>query len=475
MTANYEKFYINGAWVEPISKTRAPVINPAIGESFATVALADEADVARAVAAAKAAFPSFSRTSLEERLELLERIAVAYERRRAEIAEILILEAGFPRQLAHGWQVGLGTSHFAQAIETLKAFPFDEARGTTRVRREPIGVAGLITPWNWPINQIVCKVAPALAVGNTTVLKPSELSPLNAVIFAEILDEAGVPPGVFNLINGDGATAGAALSAHPDVDVVSFTGSTRAGVAVATAGAATVKRILQELGGKSPFIALPDAPLEKAVSDGVAGAYLNVGQTCNAPTRLFVPRDRLVEAERIAAASAERFRTGEPDSVDTDLGPLISETQWLKVQRLIQAGIDEGAKLVTGGVGKPRGLERGYYVRPTVFSEVKPEHTIFREEIFGPVLSITPYNDIEEAIELANDTIYGLAGYVHSADVEAARAAAGRIRAGTIYINSPAWDSRAPFGGYKASGNGREYADFAFSDFTEIKGVVGWG
>jgi aldehyde dehydrogenase (NAD+) len=468
------KFYINGQWVAPASVSQIGVVNPATGEVFTSVAAGSTVDVDRAVRAAKEAFPAFSRTSRQQRIELLQRVADIYERRKHEIAAALIEEGGFPRHLAEGGQIGLGTGHFAKTIEALKTFLFEEVRGTTLVAREGAGVIAAITPWNWPINQIVCKVAPALAAGATLVLKPSELTPLNALIIAEIFDEAGVPPGVFNLVNGDGPTTGAALAAHPDVDVVSFTGSTRAGTAIAKAGADTVKRIHQELGGKSPFIVLRDADLRKAVTDALRGTFLNSGQSCNAPTRLLVPRELLPEVEVIAIEFTKAQHVGLPKAEGIDLGPVISDVQKNKIQRLIQSGIDEGAKLLIGGVGAPEGLERGFFVRPTVFSEVLPKHTIFQEEIFGPVQSISAYDDVEHAIELANDTPYGLAGYVHGRNLSEVREVASRIRAGTIYLNSPQWDFGAPFGGYKTSGNGREYADFAIHDFTEIKGVVGY-
>jgi len=475
LSEHNEEFYIGGRWVKPLSTVRRGLVAPATGEAFAAVALGGAADVDCAVAAAKAAFPSFSHTTRAERLDLLRRVSVAYARHREDFARVMQQECGFPRSLAYGAQFEFGAAQFAQMIETLATYPFEERRGTTLVRREPIGVCALITPWNWPLNQIACKVAPALAAGDTVVLKPSELSPLNALVFAEVLDEAGVPPGVFNLVNGDGVTTGAALAAHPDIDMVSFTGSTRGGIAVAQTAAPTVKRVHQELGGKSPFVVLPDADLERAVNDAVAGCFYNTGQTCNAPTRLLVPAAKLAAVNAFAKAAVERQKIGYPDDTEATLGPVISDLQRAKIQRLIQAGIDEGATLVVGGIGAPEGFARGYFVRPTVFSNVTPAMTIFREEIFGPVLSISAYRTFDEAIRLANDTPYGLAGYVHGGDLEAARTVAAEIRAGTIYINSPAWDSLAPFGGFKASGNGREYADFAMADFTEIKGIVGYG
>ncbi|RUM99505.1 aldehyde dehydrogenase family protein [Pseudaminobacter arsenicus] len=468
------QFFIDGKWIAPESSAKKAIVNPATGEEFATVAMAGAADVVKAVSAARKAFASFSQTTRDDRIDLLSRVLVAYERRRDDIAKAMMDECGFPRELAYGAQAGIGAAHLTKMIEVLRTFPFAEAKGSTMVWREPIGVCALITPWNWPMNQITCKVAPALAAGCTMVLKPSELSPLNALIFAEVMEEAGIPAGVFNLLNGDGPNCGAHLSSHPDVDMVSFTGSTRGGIAVAKAAADTVKRVHQELGGKSPFIVLPDADFDKAVGDAVTGCYLNAGQSCNAPTRLLVERLRLSRAEEVARAIAEKQKVGMPDDVGTVLGPVISEAQHSRIQDLIQSGIDEKAKLVLGGTGLPEGVNRGYFVRPTVFSDVTSDMTLFRQEVFGPVLSIVAYDSVDHAIELANDTEYGLAGYVHGRDLDAARKVAARIRAGNVYLNSPAWDASAPFGGYKMSGNGREYAEYGLNDFLEIKGVVGY-
>ena len=381
---------------------------------------------------------------------------------------------GAPRQFALDSQVGVGLAHLQKMAEVLKTFQFRQTKGSSIVVKEPIGVVGLITPWNWPLNQITCKVGPALAAGCTMVLKPSEIAPLDAIIFAEIIDEAGVPKGVFNLVNGDGPGVGQALSSHPDIDMMSFTGSTRAGILVAKAAADTVKRVHQELGGKSANILFPDVDLERAVTKGVAGCFGNSGQSCNAPTRMFVPRERHDEAAGYAKVAAEKFTVGPADAASSKLGPVVSQVQFDKIQDLIQSGIAEGATLVTGGPGRPAELNRGYYVRPTVFADVRHDMRIAREEIFGPVLSILPYDDVEEAIGLANDTVYGLAAYIQSKDIEKARKAAARMRVGNVHINYPAWDAGMPFGGYKQSGNGREYAEYGLEDFLEIKGIAGY-
>ncbi|HVJ52039.1 MAG TPA: aldehyde dehydrogenase family protein [Aliidongia sp.] len=468
------QFYIDGAWVDPVTPHTIDVIDPSTEEAFTRISAGSKADVDRAAAAARAAFPAFSQTSKAERLALLKRVLEAYKARYDDVAAALSREMGAPAKLAQTSQAGMGVAHLTKMIETLESFEFDELRGKTMVTKEPIGVVGLITPWNWPINQIVCKVAPALAAGCTMVLKPSEIAPINAIIFAEVMHAAGVPKGVFNLVNGDGPTVGEAISHHPDIDMVSFTGSTRAGILVAKAAADTVKRVHQELGGKSANILLPDVDLKHAVSKGVGGCFGNSGQSCNAPTRMFVPADRHEEALEIAKAAAATFRVGPPSAPETMLGPVVNQVQFDKIQKLIQSGIDEGATLVAGGTGRPEGLNRGYYVRPTVFGNVRPDMTIAREEIFGPVLSILSYQSEEEAIRLANDTVYGLAAYVQSGDNAHARKVASKLRAGNVYINYPAWDAGAPFGGYKQSGNGREYADFGLEEFLEIKGIVGY-
>ncbi|WP_428481329.1 aldehyde dehydrogenase family protein [Pyruvatibacter mobilis] len=468
------QFYINGQWVDPATPKTLEVVNPATEEPCATISMGSEADLDKAVAAAKAAFPAWSATSREDRVKIFEKIIEVYQTRYDEIAETISTEMGAPIWLAKAAQAATGLAHFQTNMEVLKNYAFEETRGTTQIVKEPIGVCGFITPWNWPVNQIVCKVAPALAAGCTMVLKPSEVAPMNAIIVAEILHEAGVPAGVFNLVNGDGPSVGAPLSAHKDVDMVSFTGSTRAGILVAKAAADTVKRVTQELGGKSPNIILEDADLEKAVAGGIQGVMMNSGQSCNAPTRMFVPASKNDEAKAIAKAAAEQVKVGDPFTDGTTIGPVVSEVQYNKIQDLIQKGIDEGATLLTGGVGRPDGLNKGYYVRPTVFADVTPDMTISREEIFGPVLSILSYETEEQAIEMANDTEYGLSSYVQSGDIEHARKVASKIRAGDVHLNGAGPDFNAPFGGYKQSGNGREWGEHGFEEFLETKAVLGY-
>jgi aldehyde dehydrogenase (NAD+) len=468
------QFYIDGAWVDPVVAHPLDVINPSNEDAFAKISLGSTEDVNKAVAAAKRAFQSFGFSSRSERLDLLRRIIDVYKKRSQDLADAVSREMGAPRQFALSNQVGIGFSHLQKMAEVLEGFQFQHAKGTSLVVKEPVGVVGLITPWNWPLNQITCKVGPALAAGCTMVLKPSEIAPLSALIFAEILDEAGTPPGVFNLVNGDGPTVGQALASHPDIDMISFTGSTRAGILVAKATADTVKRVHQELGGKSANILFPDVDFSVAVPKGVAGCFGNSGQSCNAPTRMFVPRDRQDEVIAFAKAKAETFIVGAADADGTNLGPVVSQIQYDKIQDLIASGITEGATLVAGGPGRPAGLNRGYYVRPTVFADVTPQMRIAREEIFGPVLSILPYDTVEEAIEQANDTPYGLASYIQAKDIEKARETALRMRSGNVHINYPAWDAGIPFGGYKQSGNGREYAEYGLEDFLEIKGILGY-
>ena len=468
------QFYIDGQWVDPIEARPFDVIDPSTEEPIARIALGSAKDVDRAAVAARKAFETFSRTTREQRLELLQSIVGAYQKRYDELAETISREMGAPLWLARAAQAATGLGHLTQAIEVLERYEFETLRGTTLIRREPVGVCGFITPWNWPLNQIMCKVAPALAAGCTMVLKPTEVAPLNALLLAEILDEAGVPAGVFNLVNGDGPTVGQAISSHPEIDMVSFTGSTRAGIQVAIAAAPTVKRVTQELGGKSANVILDDADFATAVGGGVMGCAMNSGQSCNAPTRMLVPRSRHDEAVAIAKAAVEGITVGDPFAEGTRLGPVVSEAQWKKIQGLIERGIDEGATLVVGGPGRPEGLDRGYYVRPTVFADVSNDMTIAREEIFGPVLSILPYDDEEQAIEIANDTNYGLAGYVSSGDLERARRVARRIRAGQIALNGAQPDFSAPFGGYKQSGNGREWGELGFEEFLEVKAIMGW-
>ncbi|WP_176599317.1 aldehyde dehydrogenase family protein [Sphingobium sp. 15-1] len=470
---DYRKFYINGEWVDPVAPKVLDVINPATEKVAGVINLGSEADVDAAVAAARQAFPSFSSTTREERLALLKAIAAEYKRRIDEVAAAITEEMGAPDWLAASAQAPIGAAHLATAIKALENFPFEELKGTTLITKEPIGVCALITPWNWPINQIACKVVPALAVGCTMVLKPSEIAPFSARLWTEILDAAGVPAGVFNLVNGDGPTVGSALSRHPDVDLVSFTGSTRAGIEVARDAAATVKRVHQELGGKSPNIILADADLQDAVKRGVKSIMTNSGQTCTAPTRMLVPSSMAEEVKQLARAAVEEIVAGPPGSNAT-IGPVVSKAQWDKIQSLIQIGMDEGASLVAGGIGRPEGLDQGYYVKPTVFADVTPDMTIAREEIFGPVLAIMNYDDEAEAIRIANDTPYGLAGYVQSGDLNHARKVMRQIRAGQIYINDAPPDFNAPFGGYKMSGNGREWGELAFQEFLETKAAIGF-
>jgi len=468
------QFYIDGAWVDPTSPKEFPVLSPATEETIGTISLGDKADVDKAVAAARRAFASFSETTREERLELLGKIGAAYQAHYEEMAETISREMGAPLWLSKAAQAAAPLGHLAAAMEVLKGYEFEVKRGKTLMRREPIGVCGLITPWNWPVNQIACKVLPAIAAGCTMVLKPTEIAPLSAILWTQILHEAGVPKGVFNLVNGDGPTVGEAISAHPDVDMVSFTGSTRAGVAVAIAAAPTVKRVTQELGGKSANIILDDADLGGAVTGGVRGCFTNSGQSCNAPTRMLVSKKRHDEALAIAKEVAESMRVGDPFADGTMLGPVVSEVQFDKIQRLIQRGIDEGATLAAGGPGRPDGFTRGYYVKPTVFGGVRNDMTIAREEIFGPVLSILPYESEDEAVKIANDTVYGLSSYVSSGDLEHARKVAKQMRAGNVHLNGAQLDFGAAFGGYKQSGNGREWGEAGFEEYLELKAVFGW-
>ena len=468
------QFYIDGKWVDPVTPQTLEVIDPANEEAMGLVSLGSKADVDKAVAAARRAFDSFSRTTKEERLALLQRILDAYQKRYAEMVEVISREMGAPLGLSKAAQAATGVAHLMQTMKVLKDFNFESTRGTTAIVYEPVGVCGLITPWNWPVNQVMCKVAPAIAAGCTMVLKPSEVSPFSAMLIADAMHEAGVPAGVFNLVNGDGPGVGQAISTHPGVDMVSFTGSTRGGIAVAKAAADTVKRVTQELGGKSANIILEDADLQKAVVGGVMNCFSNSGQSCNAPTRMFVPHAKQDQAIAIAKATAEKIKVGDPFGEGTNLGPVVSELQFNKIQALIKKGIDEGATLVTGGLGRPEGLNRGYYVRPTVFANVRNDMTIAREEIFGPVLSILPYNTEEEAIAMANDTVYGLSGYVQSGNIDHARKVASRLRTGNVHLNGAGPDFGAPFGGYKQSGTGREWGEYGFHDFLEVKAVLGY-
>ncbi|KAF2667712.1 aldehyde dehydrogenase [Microthyrium microscopicum] len=470
---DHTKFYINGEWVDPVKPATIDVINPATEEAYTKISAGSSADVDKAVAAARKAFVTFSQTSKVDRLKLLGRILEVYDKRLEEIAQAVSAEMGAPIELARNAQAAAGKAHLYHTLKGLEGMELEEQRGVTRILKEPVGVVGLITPWNWPLNQITCKVAPAIAAGCTMVLKPSEVAPISGLIFAEVLHEAGVPPGVFNLVNGDGPSVGQPMAAHPDIDMVSFTGSTRAGIIVAKTAAETVKRVSQELGGKSPNVILADADFEAAVTRGVYGCFMNSGQSCNAPTRMLVPADRHDEALKIAKAAADKHKVGNPLEKGTMLGPVVSELQFNKIQGLIEAGEKDGAILVAGGTGRPEGLTRGYYIRPTIFGGVKNDMTIAREEVFGPVLAILPYKDEEEAIAIANDTVYGLSASVESSDLKHAAKVARRIRAGQVRI-STANDFNAPFGGYKQSGNGREWGDFGIHDFLETKAVIGY-
>ncbi|RIK96529.1 MAG: aldehyde dehydrogenase family protein [Proteobacteria bacterium] len=471
---NRLQFYIDGAWVDPVVKKTTPVVNPATEEAMYEIALGSKADVDKAVAAARRAFETYSHTSREERVALMEKVIAVYKTRMKDLGAAVSDEMGAPLSFAEKFQAGAGLGHLASTLEVLKTYAFEEPVGTAMVVREAIGVVGMITPWNWPLNQITCKVAPALAAGCTMILKPSEFTPSSALIFAEILHEAGVPKGVFNLINGLGPDVGAAMSEHPDIDMISFTGSTRAGIDVAQRAAVTVKRVSQELGGKSPNIILDDADLQKAVSGGVAHVFNNSGQSCNAPTRMIVPLAKMKEVAEIAKAVADKTIAGDPRASETKIGPVVNANQWNKIQGLIKKGIDEGATLVAGGPGLPAGVNKGYYVRPTVFADVTNDMTIAREEIFGPVISIIGYKDEAEALAIANDTPYGLAGYVSAGTVEKARDFARKIRAGNVNLNGVPNDRTAPFGGYKQSGNGREWGKFGLEEYLEVKAIAGF-
>jgi aldehyde dehydrogenase (NAD+) len=467
------RHYINGAWGKSSAAEIHDIINPATEKSIGKVAYGTAGDVDRAVTAARRAFADFSQWSVEQRLALLEKIVTVYKTRWNDIAEAITAEMGAPAAFSQRAQTGSGLGHLRAAMTALREMDLEERVGNSRVIREPIGVCGLITPWNWPINQIVCKVAPALAAGCTVVLKPSEIAPVDATLFAEVLHEAGVPAGVFNLVHGDGPGVGAAISGHPDIDMVSFTGSTRAGILVAKAAADTVKRVSQELGGKSANIILESAPLKEAVSSGVHNMFHNSGQSCNAPSRMLIPADRYEEAVAIAAEVAAEVRPGDPADPETHIGPVISQAQYDRIQGLIETGIAEGANIAAGGPGKPEGLETGYFVRPTVFRDVRNDMIIAREEIFGPVLCMIPYEDVADAVAIANDSVYGLSGYVWGATPDEALAVARRLRTGMVHLNGAPTDVLAPFGGYKQSGNGREWGAHGIEDFMEVKAVMG--
>jgi aldehyde dehydrogenase (NAD+) len=473
MIYDNRQFYIDGAWVDPVEPKEFKVINPATETVAGTISMGGPKDVDLAVAAARRAFDSYSRTTPAERLALLERVLAAYKARYEEIAHAISTEMGAPITLAKGSQTRIGVGHINAMIEVLKTFEFEELHGTTRLVQEPVGVCALITPWNWPMNQVAAKVVPALAAGCTMVLKPSEFSPFSAILWAKVMHDAGVPAGVFNLINGDGINVGSPLSSHREVDMVSFTGSTRAGTEVAKNAAASVKRVHQELGGKSPNVLLDDANFERAVKQSVLHVFQNSGQSCNAPTRMLVPASRMAEVEAIAKRVAGTVVVGDPTSELTTVGPVVSKLQFDRVEGYIEKGIAEGANLVTGGTGRPDGLPTGYFVKPTIFSNVRNDMTIAREEIFGPVLCILPYQTEDEAVKIANDTPYGLAAYVWSEDNVRARRVGNRIRAGQVALNGASGDMKTPFGGFKMSGNGREYGEFGLRDFLEVKAVIG--
>lgn len=473
-SGNLDRMFVGGTWRVPAGRARAPVIDPATEMQVAEIALGNGEDVDLAVATARTAFAPWSVTPIEERVALLRRIHALLLERAELFARAITLEMGSAIAAARAAQVPFAAEHVRVAADNLADFAFTTLRGTTAVAREPVGVCALITPWNWPLYQITAKVAPALAAGCTVVLKPSELSPLSAVLFAEVMEEAGTPAGVFNLIHGSGGEVGEALSRHIDVDMISITGSTRAGVLVSQAAAETIKRVALELGGKSPNVVLPDADLARAIPLGVAACMRNVGQSCSAPTRMIVPRACLAEVERLAAETANAFVVGDPLGEATTHGPIANRAQYERVQRMIEAGMDEGAKLLAGGPGRPEGVEHGWFARPTVFSEVTSNMAIAQEEIFGPVLCIIPYDDVDEAVAIANDTVYGLGAHVQGSDLPSARAVARRIRSGQVHLNHPAWDPQAPFGGYKQSGNGREYGIEGMEEFLETKAIVGF-
>ena len=469
-----QQFYINGDWLSPAYPATLPVVNPATEHVIAEVARGSGEDVDRAVAAARAAFAGWSSTAVDARVAILGKIHALILERKEELAQALSLEMGAAIGFARAMQVPLAAEHVRVARDVLSTYTFQKIEHGTAIQHEPIGVCGLITPWNWPLYQITAKVAPAIAAGCTVVLKPSELSPLSALLFAQLVHDAGLPAGVFNLVNGSGAEVGAAMAAHPDIDLISITGSNRAGALVAQAAAPTVKRVTQELGGKSPNVLLPDTDFAKAVPSGVMSAFRNVGQSCSAPTRMIVPRNRLAEVEALAAATANAIIVGNPQLEETVLGPIANEAQFNRVQAMIEVGMNEGAKLVCGGPGRPEGLEQGFYTRPTVFSQVDSAMRIAQEEIFGPVLCIIAYDTVDEAVAIANDTVYGLGAHVQGQDLDLVRAVASRIRAGQVLLNYPAWNPMAPFGGYKRSGNGREYGVHGFEEYLETKAIVGF-
>ena len=469
-----DRLFIDGEWRLPQGQGRASVIDPSTEEPVAQIALGDAQDVTKAVTAARRAFATWSTSAPQDRAALLTRVHALILERTELFAQTISLEMGAAIATARAAQVPIAAEHIRVARDIVATYPFVTERDDMAIVREPIGVCGLITPWNWPLYQITAKVGPALAAGCTVVLKPSELSPLSALLFAQVMHDAGCPAGVFNLVHGEGAEVGAALSSHPDVDMISITGSTRAGVLVAQAAAPTVKRVAQELGGKSPNLILPDADFARAIPAAVAAGMRNVGQSCSAPTRLLVPRERLAHVERLVCEAVSTLVVGDPRSLQTTHGPVANRAQFNRVQEMIVAGIAQGARLLCGGQGRPPGLERGFYVRPTVFSDVQPQMRIAQEEIFGPVLCVIAYDSVDEAVTIANGTDYGLGAHVQGQDLAAARAVALRIRSGQVHLNNPAWSPHAPFGGYKRSGNGREYGLEGFQEYLETKAILGW-
>ncbi|MBI0329534.1 aldehyde dehydrogenase family protein [Burkholderia plantarii] len=473
-TGRLDRLFIDGDWVLPDGGDRFAVVSPSTEDTLCEIPLGNARDAERAVAAARRAFERWSATSPQARAALLDRVHGLMLERAERFAMALSTEMGAPISYARAAHVPLAVEHIRVARDNLASYPFISRRGTTAIVREPIGVCALITPWNWPLYQITAKVGPALAAGCTVVLKPSELSPLSALLFAEVIADAGVPAGVFNLVSGEGAVVGAALSSHPEVDMVSITGSTRAGVLVAQAAAPTVKRVAQELGGKSPNVVLPDADLQRAIAPGVAAAFRNMGQSCSAPTRMIVPRDLLGAVEELALAAARKLVVGDPFAETTTHGPLANRAQFDRVAQMIDAGLDERAKLIVGGPGRPEGFDKGFYARPTIFSDVRTDMTIAQQEIFGPVLAIVPYDTVDEAVAIANDTVYGLGAHVQGTDRQGVRAVAARIRSGQVHLNYPAWDPQAPFGGYKQSGNGREYGIEGMEEYLEVKSILGF-
>jgi aldehyde dehydrogenase (NAD+) len=468
--SNLDKYYINGEWVVPLSKTKMNVINPANEDSIGEIILANELDVNLAVAAAKSAFSSFSQTSKEERLKLLKTLLEISKKRLPELAKVISLEMGAPMTMSLELQADAAVGHLEGYIEALINQQEREklSNGDVQVR-EPVGICGLITPWNWPVNQIALKALPALAAGCTCVLKPSEFTPLSSVMYSEMIHDAGFPPGVFNMIQGDGPLAGATLSKHPDIGMMSFTGSTRAGSSVSKDSADSIKRVALELGGKSPNIVFADCDLEERISGSIEECYINTGQSCDAPTRLLVERSCYKEVLEIAKRVGEAVKVGDPAQEGNHLGPLVSDIQFGRVQAMIEKGIKEGATLLVGGLGKPDGFDEGYWVRPTIFADANNKMAIAQEEIFGPVLTIIPFDSEEEAIEIANDTPYGLAAYVQSGDLKRAERVARKLRVGMVHINGGGFNYGSPFGGYKQSGNGREGGIIGIEDFQEVK------